>query len=294
MAKKKSLKEKKDLSKKQGLHIFKKKRGEKEDSKTVEILKTEEPYIELGSSSIIGTRTSQQDSIFAYRNDNEAIGIVCDGMGGLEGGELASRTAVKSLTDAWFAKNENEDIMTFLREEAYKADEKVFSLQNGDGERLDAGSTIVVAIIQDRNQLYWLSIGDSKIYIIRGTEILSVCRQHNYRLTLDRQLEAGTITPEKYKAEECNAEALISYLGMGNVSLMDVNREPFSLEDRDIILLCSDGLYKSLTEEQILAIIKGNDINMQVLADTLTAQALGDKQSGQDNTSVVVLQYCLR
>ena len=51
--------------------------------------------------------------------------------------------------------------------------------------------------------------------------------------------------------QENQAEALISYLGMGNISLTDSNTEPFYLEENDLILLCSDGLYKRLSNEQI-------------------------------------------
>lgn len=249
--------------------------------------------IEIGTSSIIGTRHSQEDTIFGYGSGKEAIALVCDGMGGLSGGEIASKAAAESLIDAWFGRKEIVDIPEFLEEEALKADERVFQQKNDKGERLRAGTTIVAAIIRG-NELYWLSVGDSKIYIIRGEEILSVCREHNYRLTLDRQLEQGELTPEEYAAEEYRAEALISYLGMGNVSLMDLNRQPFCLENGDIVLLSSDGLYRSLAEEEILCLVKEFGGNMQETADVLTSAALGNKQSGQDNTSVVLMRYSLQ
>lgn len=249
--------------------------------------------IEIGTSSIIGTRHSQEDTIFGYGSGKEAIALVCDGMGGLSGGEIASKAAAESLIDAWFGRKEIVDIPEFLEEEALKADERVFQQKNNKGERLRAGTTIVAAIIRG-NELYWLSVGDSKIYIIRGEEILSVCREHNYRLTLNRQLEQGELTPEEYAAEEYRAEALISYLGMGNVSLMDLNRQPFCLENGDIVLLSSDGLYRSLAEEEILCLVKEFGGNMQEAADVLTSAALGNKQSGQDNTSVVLMRYSLQ
>ncbi len=251
-----------------------------------------EMEIEIGTSSIIGTRRNQEDTIFGYGSGREAIALVCDGMGGLSGGEIASKAAAESLADAWFGRQGNVDIPEFLEEEALRADEKVFQQKNEKGERLRAGTTIAAAIIRG-NELYWLSVGDSKIYIIRGNEILSVCREHNYRLTLDQQLVQGELTPEEYAAEEYRAEALISYLGMGNMSLMDLNRRPFLLEDGDIVLLSSDGLYRSLTEEEILCLVKEFGGNMQETADVLTSAALGTKQSGQDNTSVVLLRYRL-
>lgn len=265
--------------------------GAEEDSVTVEVFPKKCLPLQLGMSSIIGTRDSQQDSIFGYVDEKGALGIVCDGMGGLAGGELASRQAVESLADAWFSQEEIADIPEFLEKEAVKADEKVFCQKDGNGKAMQAGTTIVAAVIQG-NELYWLSVGDSKIYIIREHEILAVSREHNYRMTLDWKLGQGEITPEEYAAEEYRAEALISYLGIGNLSLIDVNRKPFLLEEGDIVVLSSDGLYKSLTEEEILALVRKYDRDMQICAQNLTVAALGDKQSGQDNTSVVVLRYC--
>ncbi len=246
--------------------------------------------IEVGTSSIIGTRDNQEDTIFGYVCQERAIGMVCDGMGGLAKGELASKAAAESLADAWFESKEIEDIPDFLKRQAIKADEKVFFQEDENGERIRAGTTMVAAIVE-KDELYWLSVGDSKIYIIRGEEIISVCREHNYRLTLDQRLEQGQLTQEEYAAEEYRAEALISYLGMGNVSLMDVNAQPFRMRDGDIVLLSSDGLYKSLTENEILHLVTEYQENVQHAAEALTAAAMGDKTSGQDNTSVVLLRY---
>ena len=249
-----------------------------------------EKHIEFGTSSILGTRKNQEDTIYGYAEKEKAIGIVCDGMGGLQGGETASNLAAESLAGAWFEQEEIEDVPEFLKQQAMIADEKVFQLEGENGEPLHAGTTIVAVIIRKR-ELYWLSVGDSRIYIIRGNEILSVCREHNYRMTLDAMLEEGSITKEEYEKEEPRAEALISYLGMGNLSLMERNQQPFLLEDGDIILLASDGLYRSLPEDEILETVRENQEDMQKAAEQLTARALGEKQAGQDNTSVIVMQY---
>lgn len=263
------------------------------DIVTLKVIPKKKITIEIGTSSIIGTRSKQEDTIFGYGSGSRAIAVICDGMGGLEGGELASQAAVKSLVGAWFDAKEIEDIPQFFKDEAIRADEKVFLQENEKGERIQAGTTMAAVIIRN-NELYWLSVGDSKIYIVRGEEIMAVCREHNYRLALEQRLKQGTLTPQEYAAEEHHAGALISYLGMGNVSLMDRNLQPFLLEDGDIILLSSDGLYRSLTEENILMVISENRENMQHTAEALTAKALGDKTSGQDNTSVVILEYSLK
>jgi len=248
----------------------------------------EQNVIEMGTSSIIGMRNSQQDSVFGYKSGSQAIAIVCDGMGGLSGGEIASRVAVESLADAWFRQEDFSDIPGFFRQQARNADEKVFLQEDGNGRRLEAGTTVVAVIVRG-NEMYWLSVGDSRIYMIRGNGISPLNRDHNYRMELDARLGRGEITLEEYLSEEYQAEALISYLGMGNVTLMDINPQAFELADGDIVLLSSDGLYRSLREREILAIVKENEQDMQGAADALTAAV--DGKSRQDNTSVVILRY---
>ena len=99
--------------------------------------------IEVGTASVIGSRKSQQDSVFGYESQGRALGIVCDGMGGLAGGEIASRAALESIADAWFAQKDIPDIPSFFRREAVRADKKVYRQEREDGSRLEAGTTIV-------------------------------------------------------------------------------------------------------------------------------------------------------
>ena len=99
------------------------------------------------------------------------------------------------------------------------------------------------------------------------------------------------MTAQEYAAQEYRAEALTSYLGIGDISVMDVSPRAYPLEDGDTILLASDGLYRSLHEEEILAVLQKNSRNMQQAAQALTAAVGGRKK--QDNTSVVVMRYTM-
>lgn len=249
--------------------------------------------VNTGSSSIPGTRSSQQDKVFVHAEEGRAIGIVCDGMGGLQGGEIASQAAVGSFARSWKRNIKVDNYSSFLRDEAIKADQLVFEQEDGKGNRLDAGTTVVMAVIQNHD-LYWLSIGDSRLYIVRGQEIFAINKPHNYREVLEEKLQNGEITIEAYEKEEHKAEALTSYLGMGNISLMDINEKPFPLQSRDLLLLCSDGLYRSLSDSRILKILIQNRDDIQGAAEKLTAEALGNKTHGQDNTSVVLMEFLIK
>lgn len=258
----------------------------------VEKIVEENRYLEVAGSSIIGTRQYQQDYACLYSDREQVFGIICDGMGGLSGGERASEGAVKLFAGDYLSRDPSESIPAFLEREAARMDELVYGLKNDQGNLLQAGTTVVAAVVLG-NQLYWLSVGDSKIYIIRGKEIQPVTREHNYRLTLQTDFSNGIISRETYETEEKTpqAEALTSFLGMGGLKLVDVTQSPFTLIDGDIVLLCSDGLYKSLDESQIHAMVRDNDLDMMIAADRLTDMALQCAGGGQDNTSVVLIMY---
>ena len=238
------------------------------------------------ASSSIGGRSSQQDSLFVGEKGQEILAVVCDGMGGMNGGERASELAVQMLAEAFFTQ-EIPSVPAFYRDIVYKADDGVYLLQDG-GKPMGAGTTIVSVIIRD-NGLYWLSVGDSKIYIYRKGKMICPVVEHNYRMILNRMLAEGKIDRTAYNNELPKAEALVSYLGMGGLKYMEINQNPFLLEVGDQILLCSDGLYKSLDEEEILDILD-HRMNLDVKAKMLIDKALANGGAKQDNTSIVLIQ----
>ncbi|MGN0158196.1 MAG: PP2C family protein-serine/threonine phosphatase [Brotaphodocola sp.] len=250
------------------------------------------PRFEIGASSIIGTRNYQQDYGYIYTGSDDVLAIVCDGMGGLEGGERASRTAVEQMVQDFKNTRNLEYVPDFFKRTVQHMDQAVCALNGQDGKPLHAGTTLV-AVYCSGSQMYWVSVGDSKIYLIRGGEIVSVNREHNYRLQLQMQLEAGLIDQAFYRKEEKTpkAEALISFIGMNHVKYIDVNVNPIELQAGDIIMICSDGIYKSLNESQVFAMVRDNDLDMNIAADRMTAMALRYGIRGQDNTTAILLNY---
>ena len=248
-----------------------------------------EPRAETFASSIMGTRKYQQDSYACLETPEGSLAVVCDGMGGLEGGERASALVIRTLLEDYITGSIT-DIRKFFRNEIKLTDGLVCKISDDNGRPIGAGTTIVAVHIKD-GEMNWISVGDSKIYVIRNNELHCIVREHNYRLMLNSMYSKGEITLEQYRSEEPKAEALISFLGIGNVSLIDENEAPLKLLQGDIVLLCSDGLYKSLSDERILAVLSDNYFDMQRAADELTAAALSYSGRGQDNTTVVIVKY---
>ena len=242
----------------------------------------------IGISSVIGTRQYQQDSVFADKYGSMSIGIVCDGMGGMSSGDKASETAIRLLAGDFYKLKENDDLAGFLREEAQKMDEAVSEI-DADND-LGSGTTVVAAIVKN-GKMYWMSVGDSRIYVIRNNEIIQLTRDHNLKLKLDAELEAGDITMSEYERDMEQGEALISYLGIGNTPIIDVSQQGVDLLENDIIILCSDGLYKRLSDADIFNTVMLEEPDMKRAAKRLTDVVMMRTERSQDNTSVVVMQY---
>ena len=190
-------------------------------------------------------------------------------------------------------ENHNEEnIIKFLKDEAVKMDKEVAGLKKNDGSFMDAGTTAVAVVVFD-NRMYWMSVGDSRIYLLRNGCISKLTRDHNVRLLIDEEFKRGIITKDEYDAKAKNAEGLISYIGMGDVELIDTNdnSNPILLEKNDIIILCSDGVYKRLPDKAIADIIWCEEPDMNRAAKRITDVVMQYTEKNQDNTTIVLMQY---
>lgn len=247
--------------------------------------------LEVGSYTIVGDRASQQDALGCEWKDEMLLAVVCDGMGGMTGGELASSEAIQTIFQAFRqeAGIEERQIPSWLVQCFQEADARVSKLCDAAGQYLHAGTT-VAAVLGRENCICWGAVGDSAIYYIHSGRIRRLNRLHNYHLAIDEMIKSGEITEKMAECERAQGEALISYLGVNGLPLLDISCESMAMEREDVLILCSDGLYKSLDEQQILAIVEESGENMDIAAKRLCDEAYRLARSSQDNTSVIVLR----
>jgi len=162
-------------------------------------------------------------------------------------------------------------------------------LRDANQKPLQSGTTLASVIIVD-NKLYWASVGDSRIYLIRNNEMAQITVDHNYAVVLDQKVRQGRITKEEAESHP-KREALISFVGMGGVKHIDLNSKPFQLLNGDYIVICSDGLYRSLNNEEIKSIIISSQVNITGTANTLVNRAIRKQIKNQDNTTVVLVKF---
>ena len=252
----------------------------------------------ITSSSIIGTREYQQDSILVpsmkgmTTDELELKGylcVLCDGMGGLQGGEMASKTCAETMFESYYDTFYGFDVKKAMREGAECADERVSRMKDARGKPLRSGTTMTCVLIKD-GRLMHCSVGDSRIYIYRNGMISQISHDHNFFEDLIRGHQPGG--PEWKEAfTNPKKDALTSYVGMNGIKHFDISESPIVLEKGDIIFMCSDGLYRSVGEEEMAATIRKYFDHLEFLPHVLTATAFDAGKVHQDNTSVITIKY---
>lgn len=265
-----------------------------DDYSRTEEIEADTDCVRTGMFSDIGKREYQQDTAkvsesYVYIADRRIIAILCDGMGGLSGGERASGYCVERLYEAFQAASAPIDIPRFFSRMIDDVDRQVKAMTNEEGKPLGAGTTLISVVIDD-GRLFWASVGDSRIYLINDASILCLTRDHNYQMVLASQVRKGLISAQEAMTHP-KREALISYIGMGGVRCADISEKPFLLRGNDRILLCSDGLYRTLSEEEMAMIVRNAENDMESAARELVQSAIGKGKVHQDNTTAVVLKY---
>lgn len=242
----------------------------------------------VGVSTIIGTRSYQQDACWADAGPDCLVGVLCDGMGGMEDGGRASRFCVEQFAGQIGPVLEAEDLCGCMRQIVCGLDAQVAAFTNASGQRLDSGTTLVAAAAR-RGRLYWVSAGDSRIYLYRAGQLTQLTTDHNYGLQLREQVARGVITPEQ-AAREPRPDALISYVGMGDIARVDVS-DALALQAGDIVMLCSDGICKVFADDAICQLLHMyQELPASEMARCLTEASWKQHCGPMDNTSVVILR----
>lgn len=247
-----------------------------------------------GNAQHIGNRSSQQDSFGFGDPEDEVflahggfVAVVCDGMGGMEHGDLASRTAVRTFLDAYQRKTAAESIPEALERSVREANDRVVEMAHDLGAAESVGTTLIAAVLLDSGAgdkaMYFISVGDSGLFHISGGQIQTVNRPHVFANILDSAVTRGTLSKEQALVHP-ERESLTSFIGVDVLEEIDRNLNPWPMGDGDSILLASDGLFKTLKPEEILGCLVGHP---QRWPDALIVRTLAERYEYQDNVTVL-------
>lgn len=245
----------------------------------------------LGNAQHQGDREAQQDSFgFSQADDSQFLlhagvaAVVADGMGGLAHGDAASRMAVRSFLSAYAAKTRDEAITDALRRCMNVAQQYVCETASQLGAGEEIGTTLAAVVLRDQ-ELYWIAAGDSAIFLVRNGRLRNLPQPHVYARELDQRVSSGEISTED-ALRDPQRESLTSYLGVRGLTAVDANTRPLILGADDCVLLASDGLFKTLSESEILAALEGS---MQQRCEALVRATIAKGLAGQDNVTVLAM-----
>lgn len=212
------------------------------------------PGIELGNLTDVGCHRAENQDYYCYAEpeddqeflDKGRLAVIADGMGGHEGGQMASRIAVERVRDAYLAQPDGDPRENLIAafHDAHSAIQQ-YAREHPELEGM--GTTCTCAVLRN-NQLYYGHIGDSRLYLIRKGVISLVTEDHSYVQRLVRQ---GMITREE-AAVHPERNILTAALGTQSAVPADFSQEPMPLARGDVLLLCTDGLHGLITDQELL------------------------------------------
>jgi protein phosphatase len=252
--------------------------------------------IEVSSQSDIGcVRTNNEDSFGYWEPEDDQqflrkgrLAVVADGMGGYEGGQEASRLAVETLVAVYrdFGGDNPQDA---LIEALQTAHERIRQYSFAHPELRGMGTTCTAAAIvrgthgsANYDALYYVHVGDTRLYLVRDGQITRVTRDHSY---VGRLVEAGMISQEEAERHP-QRNILTAALGTNPDLIMDSPGHPEPLRPEDVLLLCSDGLWGLVRDPEILDAVENKSAE-QAGRELIE---LARERGGPDNITVEILR----
>ena len=246
------------------------------------------PGISIGKIHDIGRRDYQQDSFgqTAVLRNTGILAVLADGMGGLSGGERVSQKIVMEALTFGSTLQANQ-VPTALPGMVAGINRAVNQMLGPKG-LYTSGSTVVSALITG-NALRWISVGDSRVYLYRDGQISQLSRDHD----LLQDWMPDILEGKRSMAEalrDPNGRKLTSFIGMGELRHVDYNRTPIPLLPGDRVLLMSDGVYGTVSDAEMAAILRDCG-SVQLAASHIGQRIMGAALPYQDNYTLIVLGY---
>lgn len=243
-----------------------------------------------GSTDAGRIRADNEDAI--TWDENMGLALLADGMGGYEGGEIASNLAISTAMDSFrqplaphwheaeWAKNLSEHVLR-LYAAVSQANQAVYLAAQQQPHHESMGTTLLAAYFHD-SRVTLAHIGDSRIYLWRNQALSQLTVDHTL---IQQQLESGEITPEEAPYSSYRG-VLTRALGVDPV--VEVDMREIVTQNSDILLLCSDGCHDMLTHEEITAILSTLQGDLALLTRQLVRKA--NENGGYDNISVIAVR----
>ncbi len=236
----------------------------------------------FGFSEIGSERENNEDRFDYVSTVNGDLFIVCDGMGGVTGGEIASEKAVESLisfiSDEWY-----EDPQKLLTDALIYANKSIIEETRKYVNIKMMGTTAIVVLLRG-NRIYYAHIGDSRIYYKTGRKLFILTKDHSY---VQELVDKKILTKAEAKRHSRRNE-ITKALGISHIIEPDICSTEIKPTDDDYILLCTDGLSSFVSEKQIMKIIN-LDETLEKKVNLLIKKA--EDEYSDDNITIQLVHF---
>lgn len=238
----------------------------------------------VGNTDVGKVRSKNEDGFnYGFFEDGAAWGVVCDGMGGVHGGKIASSVAIDMVSEkikkCYTKSMPVSSLENLLLSAITTANVTVYDRGAVQNDLKGMGTTIVAAVIKD-NEACIAHVGDSRAYIISGGTIEQVTKDHSL---VQEMLDKGQITEQEY--ENTPIKNIITR-AMGIGEDVDIDFNFVCINEGDALILCSDGLSGLVDKKTMLQIYKETEFDKLADKYIQTANNLG----GNDNITVVIMK----
>ncbi len=245
------------------------------------------PGIEVASLSDVGCQRENNEDSHLYWEASEPdfqrkgrLAVIADGMGGYEGGQEASRLAVQTIREVYDGVV-RDDPQVALLEAFAAAHERILAYASQHPELQGMGTTCTALVVRGK-ELFFAHVGDSRLYLIRGGNISRLTRDHSY---VARLVENGIVRPEDAEKHP-QRHILTAALGSGMQVSVDGSEHSLALLEGDELILCTDGLWGVMTEEELARAAAGK--TPAECCSSLVKLAI--QRGGPDNITLQVLR----
>jgi serine/threonine protein phosphatase PrpC len=248
--------------------------------------------LETATAQIQGSRPYQEDAVRTERAGPCQIVVVCDGMGGHEGGDIASRTAADAaladlkaaaaqFVDAGAAEHHLSATLATVRRAMARAVK--------DGAPAEMGTTLI-ALIVHAHWAVWLSVGDSPLWRLTGDGVLErLNADHSLAPLIDAEVAAGELSKGEAHFDP-RRHSLRSYVGaLDEPELVDIAARHAPFEGGGVLIAATDGV-ETLPPAEIAACLAGADESAQARADALMDALAKQGEVDQDNATAAIVR----
>ncbi len=242
-----------------------------------------------------GRRDRQEDAVVAdfQTGTGQGFAVLSDGMGGHAGGDVASKIVVTEVfAELKLRSGDTQALETgmtpILVEAAKGANACLAQYAEGDPTRKGMGATLLAPVILGR-KLYWVSVGDSPLFLLREGRLRRLNADHSMAAHLDQLVAAGKINSETARRHPDRA-CVTSVLAGRAIAEIDCPAQPLTLRPRDIVVAASDGLMSMEIKALERCLCTHADSPAAQIAQHLLAEVAALGQAEQDNLAFCVIR----